>query len=126
MHRLYKNQLKEECEEIYGRPMCVLERLSYPVLIASHIKPFIESDENEAYDPNNGLLLSKTIDSLFDLKYISFTDEGAILFSKILSKDVKEFWGKYKLENVILTEKRKKYLKFHRELMLKKENALTE
>jgi hypothetical protein len=75
LHRLYKNQLQEECEELYGRPICVLERLSYPILIASHIKPFIESDENEAYDPNNGLLLSRTIDSLFDLKYISFSDE---------------------------------------------------
>jgi hypothetical protein len=75
LHRLYKIQLQEECEELYGKPICVLERLSYPVLIASHIKPFIDSTENEAYDPNNGLLLSRTIDSLFDLKYISFSDE---------------------------------------------------
>lgn len=74
LHRLYKNQLQEECEELYGNPMWVLEHLSYPVLIASHIKPFIESDEIEAYDPNNGFLLSRTIDSLFDLKYISFSD----------------------------------------------------
>ena len=36
---LYKNQLQDECEEIYGNPMCVLETTnSYPVLIASHIK----------------------------------------------------------------------------------------
>ena len=74
LHRLYKNQLQEECEEVLGNAMCVLEKLAYPVLIASHIKPFIDSDDNEAYDPNNGLLLSRTIDSLFDLKYISFTD----------------------------------------------------
>ena len=33
-------------------------KLAYPVLIASHIKPFIQSDETEAYDPNNGLLLA--------------------------------------------------------------------
>jgi predicted restriction endonuclease len=117
LHRLYKNQLQEECEEIYGNPMCVLEQLSYPVLIASHIKPFIESDENEAYDPNNGLLLSRTIDSLFDLKYISFTDDGTMLFSKRISEDVKEFWKDYKLENTILNEKRKGYLAYHRNLM---------
>lgn len=117
LHRLYKNQLKEECEEIYGNPMCVLEQLSYPVLIASHIKPFIESDENEAYDPNNGLLLSRTIDSLFDLKYISFTDDGNILFSKRISDDVKEFWKNHKLETIVLNEKRKNYLAYHRNLM---------
>lgn len=97
--------------------MCVLEKLSYPVLIASHIKPFIESDDNEAYDPNNGLLLSRTIDSLFDLKYISFTDDGKILFSNRISEDVKEFWKDYELENTILNEKRKDYLAYHRDLM---------
>jgi predicted restriction endonuclease len=117
LHRLYKNELQEECEEIYGNPMCVLEHLSYPVLIASHIKPFINSDENEAYDPNNGLLLSRTIDSLFDLKYISFRDDGTILFSSRISEDVKEFWKDYKLGNTILNEKRKEYLAYHRNLM---------
>ena len=117
LHRLYKNQLQDECEEVYGNPMCVLEHLSYPVLIASHIKPFIDSDENEAYDPNNGLLLSRTIDSLFDLKYISFTDEGKMIFSSRISNDVKEFWKGYKLENTILNEQRKGYLAYHRSLL---------
>ncbi len=117
LHRLYKNQLKDECEEIYGNLMCVLEQLSYPVLIASHIKPFIDSDENEAYDPNNGLLLSRTIDSLFDLKYISFNDDGTMLFSKRISNDVKEFWKNYKLEDSVLNEQRKHYLAYHRNLM---------
>ena len=109
--------MQEECEEIYGTPMCVLEHLSYPVLIASHIKPFIEPDDIEAYDPNNGLLLSRTIDSLFDLKYISFTDDGTMLFSNRISEDVKDFWKDYKLENTILNEKRKVYLAHHRNLM---------
>ena len=109
--------MQEECKEIYGNPMCVLEHLSYPVLIASHIKPFIESDDIEAYDPNNGLLLSRTIDSLFDLKYISFTDDGTMLFSNRISEDVKDFWKGYKLEDTILNEKRKEYLAYHRNLM---------
>ena len=118
LHRLYKNQLKEECEEIYGNPMCVLEKISYPVLIASHIKPFINSNENEAYDPNNGLLLSRTIDSLFDLKYISFEDDGSMLFSNRTPDDVKDFWKHYKLESIVLNQKRKQYLSYHRKLML--------
>jgi len=117
LHRLYKNQRQYECEEIYGNPICVLEKLTYPVLIASHIKPFIESDENEAYDPNNGLLLSRTIDSLFDLKYISFENNGEMIFSNRISNDVKEFWKDYKLENTILNEERKNYLAYHRKLM---------
>lgn len=117
LHSLYKNQLKEECEEIYGQPLCVLERLSYPSLIASHIKPFIVSDENEEYNPNNGLLLSRTVDSLFDLMYISFNDDGTILFSDRVSDDVKEFWKDYRIESVILNKERKKYLQYHRSQM---------
>lgn len=81
------------------------------------ISNHIQSDETEAYDPNNGLLLSKTIDSLFDLKYISFTDEGKILFSQRISDDVKEFWKDYRLEPTMLNDKRKNYLAFHRNLM---------
>ncbi len=117
LHLLYKRQLFEESEERFSKRVCYLEKLDYPVLIASHIKPFIKSTEDEAYDPNNGLLLSRTIDSLFDLKYISFTDEGEMLFSKRISNDVKEFWKNYKLENSILNEKRKEYLTYHRGLM---------
>lgn len=117
LHRLYKNQLQEECEEIYGKIHCVLEKLSYPVLIASHIKPFIFSNDNEAYDPNNGLLLSRTIDSLFDLKYISFTDDGQMLFSKRISDDVKEFWKDYRLDDNLLNEQRKGFLSYHRQMV---------
>ena len=117
LHRLYKNELKEESVEIYGNTVCFLEKISYPVLIASHIKPFINSNENEAYDPNNGLLLSRTIVSLFDLKYISFEDSGKIIFSNRVADDVKEFWKDYKLENNILNNERKHYLAYHRNLM---------
>ena len=117
LHRLYKNQLQDECEELFGTSICMVEKLAYPVLIASHIKPFILSDENESYDPNNGLLLSRTIDSLFDLKYISFTNDGDIIFSKRIDNDVKIFWSNYKLESNFLNDKRKSYLGFHRNLM---------
>lgn len=125
LHLLYKNQLFEESEslEVFNnKKVCFLEKLEYPILIASHIKPFIEANENEAYDPNNGLLLSKTIDSLFDGRkgkppYISFDDKGNIIFSERLAENVKEFWKDYQLEKIILNEKRKKYLAYHRSLM---------
>lgn len=118
LHLLYKIQLFKESEEKYNKRICFLEKLDYPILIASHIKPFILSDENEAYDPNNGLLLSRTIDSLFDLRYISFTDEGKIIFSPRVSEDVKDFWKDYHLEPEILNNNRKKYLEFHRNSLI--------
>lgn len=119
LHKLYKNQLINESESIYGGSKCVLEKLTYPVLIASHIKPFIDSNSSEEYNPNNGLLLSRTADSLFDLGYISFKDNGCIIFSKQVSKDVSETWKKYSLDNKILNNERKRFLSYHRENKLR-------
>ncbi len=122
LHRLYKNQLKEESEEREGEIMCMVELLDYPSLVASHIKPFIKSNDEEAYDPENGLLLSRNMDVLFDQGYISFTDEGKIILSKELSEDLKEFLKDYGLKKIYLTKKRLKFLKFHRQRVFKKNN----
>jgi len=120
LHRLYKNQLKEESEEKEGEIMCMVELLDYPSLVASHIKPFIKSDDEEAYDPENGLLLSRNMDALFDQGYISFTDDGKIILSKQLSEDLREFLKGYGLKKIYLSEKRLKFLKFHRQKVFKK------
>jgi len=112
-------QLKEESENKIGTTKCMLERLDYPVLIASHIKPFIRSNEDEAYDPENGLLLSRTIDSMFDLGYLSFNDDGTILFSGELSNEIQSFWRSYVIDPIFLTDKRLEYLAYHRDNVLK-------
>ena len=51
------------------------------VLIASHIVPWSESNDNERLDVHNGLLLSPTYDALFDKHLISFEDSGKIILS---------------------------------------------
>jgi len=54
------------------------------VLIASHIVPWKDSNDNEKLDVNNGLLLSPTYDALFDRHFISFEDSGKIILSDII------------------------------------------
>lgn len=51
------------------------------LLIASHIVPWAESDNNERLDVHNGLLLSPTYDALFDKHLISFDNSGKIILS---------------------------------------------
>ena len=51
------------------------------VLISSHIVPWRESNREEKYDVDNGLLLSPDLDALFDKNLISFQDDGRIIFS---------------------------------------------
>jgi hypothetical protein len=45
-------------------------------LIASHIKPWRESTNEERLHEGNGLLLTPTVDHLFDRGFISFQDSG--------------------------------------------------
>ena len=52
-------------------------------LIASHIKPWRESDNEERLAGGNGLLLTPSIDHLFDRGFISFEDNGELISSPI-------------------------------------------
>lgn len=60
-------------------------------LIASHIKPWSESTNEERLDVNNGLLLCPNHDSLFDKGFISFDKEGKLLISDSLNETVRIF-----------------------------------
>ena len=122
LHRIYKNQLKEESDDYFMNiTKCMLEKISYPSLVASHIKPFIKSDDNEAYDPNNGLLLSRNMDILFDQGYISFNDNGTIIYSTQLNQDVIDHLDNHKLDDIFINKNRIQYFDYHRNNILKKE-----
>ena len=63
---------------------CRLTNVGNPThLKASHIKPWRESDNKERLDGGNGLLLTPSIDHLFDRGFISFGDDGDVLISPI-------------------------------------------
>lgn len=120
--QIYKEMLKTETQKAYksNEPRCMIENLPYPVLIASHIKPYNECKPNEQFDANNGLLLSKDLDTLFDKFLISFDDTGKILYSSKLHTDLKTYLDsqKYYLKEVFLTEQRCKYLAYHNTKLL--------
>lgn len=87
------------------------------LLVASHIKPWKDSNSQERLDKFNGLLLVATIDKAFDSGLISFTDSGNILISskfKDHSKAGIELSMKVSLFNENLP-----YLKYHREHVYK-------
>ena len=115
LHRIYKNHLKEESEEKIGSISCMVENLVYPSLIASHIKPYIQSNENEAYDPDNGLLLSRNLDALFDQGYISFDENGFIICSKLLNEKLSSHLKEFHIDPKFLHHNRLKYLRYHRD-----------
>ncbi|SDC86691.1 MrcB family domain-containing protein [Pedobacter soli] len=83
-------------------------------LIASHIKPWCKSKDDEKLDGNNGLLLSPHVDKLFDKGFISFTDSGDILL-KDEAKEVFEAWNLKKANVGAFNKKQQKYLADHRD-----------
>ena len=84
-------------------------------LTASHIKPWVKSNDFEKVDGNNGLLLSPHVDRLFDRGYLSFEDSGQLMFSPLLPSDVVAAWN---LNNPTikkpLSSKQVTYMAFHR------------
>jgi len=89
----------------------------FDMLIASHVKPWSESNEQEKYDIFNGLLLTPNYDKLFDRYYISFDDEGNIMVSDKITDDNLKKLGiskTAKLNEDKLSIEHIKYLKYHR------------
>jgi len=67
---------------------CAVTGFTNPeVLIASHIKPWSQSDSYERLDVNNGILLSPVYDALFDKHFISFENSGKIILSDEIEMD---------------------------------------
>lgn len=54
------------------------------MLVASHIKPWSASSNEERLDPYNGLLLIPNLDRAFDRGLVSFDSDGAVLISPLL------------------------------------------
>ncbi len=63
---------------------CRITFVENPVhLIASHIKPWRESNNEERLSAGNGLLLTPTADHLFDRGFITFDDSGEVIVSPV-------------------------------------------
>lgn len=116
LHKLYKAELMEESKAHFKKeiPFCMVEKFGYPYLIASHIKPFKNAQDDEQYDRENGILISLTLDSLFDKNKISFNaNDGKIMISNSLDKDLRKHLEQYNLDFALLTPKRRQYLAYH-------------
>lgn len=87
------------------------------LLVASHIKPWSKSNNQERLDPYNGLPLLPNIDKAFGLGYISFDEAGKI----IISEELKEYkyLGISKNMNINLKKQNKPFMEYHRSYVFK-------
>lgn len=89
-------------------------------LRASHIKPWRKSDDQEKIDGHNGLLLSPHCDHLFDRGWVTFNDDGVMITSGALEREVLLSW---RIEPPAAPSeflpRQVEYLEYHREVVFK-------
>lgn len=96
---------------------CVVTGINFkPILVASHIKSWKDSSNNERLDGQNGLLLAPHVDKLFDKHLISFDEKGSILKSKRTPSDLLRKLSIDTQNSYCFTTQQFEYLKAHREI----------
>ncbi len=84
--RIGQGVFRRQLIEKYGR--CVITGVdNQKLLIASHIKPWSQSDNRERISVDNGLLLTPTFDKLFDYGLITFTNKGKLIVSSFVGSE---------------------------------------
>jgi hypothetical protein len=90
-------------------------------LIASHCKPWRDATNEERLDGENGLLLTPSIDHLFDRGFISFEDSGEVVISPVAHRPSLQRMGvptDHSINVGKFTERQRRYLDFHRNAVL--------
>lgn len=99
-------------------PHCRVTGVNDPrLLIASHIKPWRDSDNAERINGYNGIMLSPHVDALFDERLISFEDHGQMLVHPSLSGEVLDRWSINPKANIgRFPGQQAAFLRYHRKL----------
>ena len=87
LSRVGQGQFRQELMKKYdGR--CIITGIDHPtLLVASHIKPWAASTNEERLSVDNGLLLSATYDRLFDNGLITFDGSGKTFLSSFIGEN---------------------------------------
>ena len=96
-----------------------MENISH--LVASHCKPWRDSNNEERLNGENGLLLTPSIDHLFDRGFIGFEDNGRLIISPVAHRPSLELMGIDVSSNVNVgsfSSGQKSFLDFHRSSVL--------
>jgi putative restriction endonuclease len=90
-------------------------------LLASHCKPWRDSTNEERLNGENGLLLTPSIDHLFDRGFIGFEDSGNLIVSPVAHRPSLQKMGVETKRSVNVgpfTEGQRQFLEYHRNAVL--------
>ncbi len=110
-----KAQTKYRFDLLQKMPACVVTGVADDrLLVACHIKPYSECSEEEAFDINNGIIMTPTFHYMFDIGFISFKDTGELMISGFLSNLNKNRLGIKDGQLCSINKGSAKYLDYHR------------
>ncbi len=113
--RTAQGQYRKDALKLWNNRCAVTGVAEPKILIASHIKPWRESSNEERVNPRNSLILSPTYDKLFDLGLITFKPNNGkiVLASSIATAD----WEKLKVDDskelYMIPDGTEHYLSYH-------------
>jgi hypothetical protein len=101
---------------------CRITQVDNPAhLRASHCKPWRDSNNTERLDGENGLLLTPSIDHLFDRGFISFDGDGTLIVSPVAHPPSLERMG-VTTQGVVnvgpFSTGQRRFLEYHRDAVL--------
>lgn len=102
-----------------------VEKLEH--LIASHIKPWRDASNEERLDGENGLLLTPSVDHLFDRGFISFENDGKLIVSPVADTDSLRKMGILHRESHFqpFSHGQRQFLDYHRDNILRQASVTT-
>ncbi|MFM7133127.1 MAG: HNH endonuclease, partial [Planctomycetota bacterium] len=112
--RVGQGKFREQLLERYEGECPITGIREHELLIASHIKPWSVSSNEERLSTDNGILLSALVDRLFDKNLISFSDDGGVLISPRLSDYDRVKCGTAHWAAIQVFPGQQRYLRYHR------------
>ena len=97
-------------------------------LIASHVQPWRDSNNDQRLACENGLLRTPTVAHLFDKGFISFEDSGQLIVSPVADQRSLERMGietESRVNVGAFSQGQRRYLDFHRENVLRMARGVT-
>ena len=113
----------------YGNSCCITGMKKTDLLIASHIKPWKDSDsKTERTNPSNGLCLNAFHDKAFDRGFITLDKNYRIIISDRLSdinmdEKTHNWFYSYENQQILLPDKflpRKEFIEYHNDVVFQR------
>lgn len=120
--RIGQGLFKDRVKQIESH--CRITKVDNPThLIASHCKPWRDASDEERLNGENGLLLTPSVDHLFDRGFIGFENNGELIISPVAHRPSLQRMG-IATERVVnvgaFSQGQKAFLAYHRDSVLLK------